>query len=95
MRLIEQDIITDSITQSGQTFTLDRVVSFTVNNFGNVDAYIRYSGKGILMKVDAGTSREFNGTSGFVYRGEMRVDFVGADTGMLEVVKSITSTTEI
>ena len=95
MRLIELDIITDSITHSGQTFSLDGVVSFTINNFGNTDAYIKYSGKGILMKVDKGTSREFNGTSGFIYRGEMRVDFIGADTGLIEVVKSITSRTEI
>ena len=95
MRLIKQKIIVDTVSLSGQSFSLDNVVSFTINNIGDADAYVRYKGESTLMKIDKGTGREFSGLSGFVYDGEMQIDFIGSNSGLVEVVKSITSTNEI
>ncbi len=94
MQFLYKKVVVDTINRSGQTFSIDDVVSFTINNIGNTDCYVSYKGESTLMKIEQGQGRDFPGDSGYVYSGEMQIKFIGSTYGLIEVVKSITSTSE-
>ena len=94
MNLLKKRIVVDTITQSRETFDVNGVVSFTVINRGAVDCTIAYQGGPALMTIEKGTAREFPGDSGYAFYGIMEINFKGADTGSVEVIKSTASTEE-
>ncbi len=94
MQLLKKRIVVDTITQDNETFDVNMVVSFTVNNIGASDCIISYQGGARLMRVEKGTAREFPGDSGYTYYGAMQIQFLGSSSGMVEVIKSVASTEE-
>ena len=94
MEFLHKRIEVDMLMKSGDSFTINEVVSFTVNNEGDSDVLLSYKGGATLMKIAKGTGREFSGDSGYVYEGEMQLQFQGTNVGSVEVVKSVTSTRE-
>lgn len=96
------DVVT--LTQSGETFSIDFAVSFSVLNLGECDATISYSDGSAPMTIPQGQSRSFGGHSGFVYKGEMKVSFpqINIESGMadppeaiIEIVKDVINTDEL
>ncbi len=94
MQLLRKRIVADTITKDSETFDVNNVVSFTVNNIGASDCIISYQGGPRLMMVEKGTAREFPGDSGYTYYGVMQIHFVGNSSGMVEIIKSVTTTEE-
>ena len=95
MRLIEITLDVDTITRTGETFDANLVVGFTVINKGSSDCTLHYQGGPALLKISKGQSREFNGYSGFVWSKRMQIKFIGSEVGDVEVVKAVTSTSEV
>lgn len=93
--LLNKQIEVDTITESGETFDLDLVISFSINNHGKSTAILSYESGQRLLNIAPGTARNFPGDSGFVWNGKMRIDFL--ETGkenFIEIVKGVTSTRE-
>jgi len=93
--MLKKRLAVDTLTRSGETFSLEGVVSFSVYNIGNTDAEIGYNGRGILMTIDKGTGRNFPGDSGYVWEDTMAIRFKGTDSGTVQVIKSLINSTEI
>lgn len=94
MDFLYKTIVTDTINQSGQTFSVDEVIGFTINNTGNTDCYLSYRGKSNLMKIEQGTSRKFESSTMTLYKGEMQIKFIGSEYGLVEVIKNVVSANE-
>ncbi len=94
MNLLRKKIVVDTITQSGETFDVDMTVSFTVINKGATNCSLSYQGGPPLMVVEKGTAREFPGDSGYTFFGTMQLNFIGSNTGNVEIIKSVASTNE-
>lgn len=94
MQPYKKKISVDTLTRSGETFNLDMVISFTVINSGDNACSLSYKGESTLMIVESGTSRAFPGDSGYSYFGDMQVTFAGKNSGMVEIIKSSSSTIE-
>lgn len=94
MKFLHKKISVDTLKLNGQTFSLQGVVSFTVHNLGSTTALLSYSGESTLMKIAPKTAREFPGDSGYNYNGIMQVKFENANSGLIEVIKSETTTNE-
>ncbi len=92
--ILKKRLAVDTLTKNNDRFNLDGVISFTAYNFGSTDCQVGYTGQGYMMTIAAGQGREFTGHAGTEFYGEMEVKFVGATTGQLEIIKSITDTTE-
>lgn len=94
MRFLHKKISVDTIKTSGQTFSVEAVVSFTVHNLGDTIALLSYNGESTLMRINPKTAREFPGDSGYNYTGIMQIKFDNASNGLVEVIKSETTTDE-
>ncbi len=94
MRFLKKKIFVDTLKNSGETFDIEGVVSFTVHNIGNSTALLSYKGESTLMEIAPKTAREFPGDSGYNYTGIMQIKFKNAHTGLVEVIKSTTTTDE-
>ncbi|MCT4587285.1 MAG: hypothetical protein N4A71_05640 [Carboxylicivirga sp.] len=94
MRLLTKRLAVDTISESGETFNADLVVSFTVINKGASDCEIGYQGEAPLMRIEKGTSVEFPGDSGYTWDGEWVIRFIGSNTGNIQVRKAIARTNE-
>ena len=44
--------------------------------------------------TEKGTAREFPGDSGYTFFGTMQLNFIGSNTGNVEIIKSVASTNE-
>lgn len=94
MQLLKKRAVADTITKSGETFDINNVVSFTVRNIGATDCTIGYQGGARLGRIEKGTQMEFPGDSGYTWYGVMQIDFVGSQSGMVEIFKGVASTEE-
>jgi len=94
-RLLTISLDTDTVTDSGQTFSIDHAVAFTVINHGITDCKISYENGANAMIIPKGMQRDFGGYSGFVYKGRMKVEFVNDSTGLVEITKNIVDTNEV
>lgn len=83
----------DTLTQNGEAFSLDNVVEFQVINRGSTDCQIGYIDGPKFCRVEKGTQREFSGLSGYVYGGEMNIQFDG-NAGDVEIFKRYITTNE-
>jgi hypothetical protein len=94
MQFLLKRAVVDTITKSGETFDINNVVSFTVRNIGATDCSIGYQGGGRLGVIEKGTQMEFPGDSGYSWFGTMQINFIGGQSGMVEVFKGVSSTIE-
>lgn len=94
MKFLTKKIFVDTLKNSGETFDLNGVVSFTVHNIGNTTALLSYKGESTLMEIAPHTAREFPGDSGYNYTDIMQIKFKEHNTGFIEVIKSRTTTNE-
>jgi hypothetical protein len=92
--LLTISLDTDTITESGQTFSVDHAVAFTVINHGITDCKVSYENGATAMVIPKGMQRDFGGYSGFIYKGQMKVEFMNASNGLVEITKNIVDTKE-
>jgi hypothetical protein len=95
VRLFNISISSETLTESGQVFSIDQVVGFTVVNHGTADCRVSYENGASPMVVPRGQQRTFGGYSGFIYSGKMKVAFIGKNFGLVEVTKDVVDLKEM
>jgi hypothetical protein len=93
-RLLTISLDTDTITETGQAFSIDHAVGFTVINHGITDCKVSYENGSNAMLISKGMQRSYGGYSGFVYKGRMKIDFINSTTGLVEITKDIVDSNE-
>lgn len=79
----------DTLGQSRQSFSLENVSGFSINNKGDTDAKVGYVGKPREIDIEVSEKVIFEAPDNCIFDGEMNVEFKGSNTGRLQVIKYV------